>query len=412
MGIPSAQRVFPGLFVLYVTASIPAVYAASSEFRGMVHIGAATDHSRSDELTSRLNKLPLGAEQPSARVAMRFDAVISDFAIHANADIDSHRTSLADLHETWLGWHPIPSGPWRVRARAGAFFPVSSFEVGYDQIGWGAERTVSGSAINSWIAEEIRILGAELTTQWRGALVGSPHEFTTRLGLFGGNDPAGTQIGWRGWHVGNRTTGLFQNLRIPDLPVYSADGPFAKQTHTIQLFREIDGRPDYYTSAGYAYDGRVELEILHYDNRADPLIIKDGQYSWQTRFDHAAVRLHLDQAWMLQAQVIRGKTVMGGHAIDAEFSTWYVLTSRQFNAGTATLRHDRFKVIDHDGLFNDSNAEDGYAWALPWAQPLSVSLLVLVEAQQVTSERPARTWLQDSARQVEKSLIFEVRWAL
>ena len=397
-------------FVVLIAMGATQFSSAATELRGMVHIGSASHDSRSDEFTSGFDKLPFGTDVPSARAAVRMDSVFGDFVSGAVADIDSQRSSLVDLHEAWIGWHPIPQGPWRVRTKMGSFFPVSSFEVGYDQIGWNAERTISGSAINSWIAEEIRILGAEVTTQWRGALVGSPHEVTGRLGIFGGNDPAGTEIAWRGWHLGNRTTGMFQKLRLPDLPAYRPDGHVPMQSRNVRVFREIDNRPGFYGSIGYAFESRFEVEAMHYDNRADPLAVNDGQYGWHTRFNHVAMRLHLADEWELQAQIMRGRTTMGGVAVDARFSSGYLLASRRFGTGTATLRYDHFEVGDLDGVPDDPNGENGHAWAIAWAQPLTDRLLLLVEAQRVKSHRPARALVAEFPRQVENSLAMELRF--
>jgi hypothetical protein len=80
---------------------------------------------------------------------------------------------------------------------------VSSLEVDYDQVGWNADRTISSAAINSWIAQEVRIFGAEFTAQWRGAL-----------------------------HV----------------------------------FRELDHRPGWYGALGYSFEGVLDIEAMHYDN--------------------------------------------------------------------------------------------------------------------------------------------------
>lgn len=397
-------------FVAVFAIGAAPLAGAATELRGMIHVGSATHNSRSDEFTSGFDKSPYGVAEPSARATVRLDSVFDDFVAGAVTDIDSQRSSVADLHEAWLGWHPIPKGPWRVRTKVGAFFPVSSLEVGYDQIGWTAERTISASAINSWIAEEIRILGAEVTTQWRGALVGSPHEVTGRLAVFGGNDPAGTEIAWRGWHLGNRTTGLFQKLRLPDLPAYRPGGHVPAQSRNVRVFREIDDRPGYYGSLGYAFDSRFEVEAMHYDNRADPLKIEDGQYGWHTRFDHLAMRIHLADDWDLQAQIMRGRTTMGGVAVDARFSSGYLLASRTFGAGTATLRYDYFAIDDLDGVPNDSNKENGFSWAIAWAQPLSDRLLLLIEAQRVRSHRSARALVAESPRQIENILAIELRF--
>ena len=41
---------------------------------------------------------------------------------------------------------------------------------------------------------------------------------------------------------------------------------------------------------------------MHYDNRGDPLMVKQAQYSWATKFDHVGVRLRPAGKWELMAQ--------------------------------------------------------------------------------------------------------------
>jgi len=316
-----------------------------------------------------------------------------------------------DVQEAWFGWQPVPTSPWRFRARAGAFFPVSSLEVGYDSIGWNAERTLSSSAINSWFAEEIRSVGTELTVQWRGVMVDSPHTFTARFGVFGGNDPAGTELAWRGWNVGGRVTGLFQNLRLPDLPVYRPDGAVPLQTRNVHVLREIDDRPGAYASLGYGSDDWLDVEAMHYDNRGDPLRVANGQYSWHTRFDHLSLKLRFADDWQLLSQVMKGSTIMGPNAVHAGFSSWYLLLSRPLGPGLATLRHDRFRTVDRDILPVDANEERGQAWAIAYSVPLPNKFRLVTEVLRVDSNRRARSLIGATPRLIENSLGVELRRA-
>jgi len=390
-----------------------AASAQAATVRGLAMIGTAADHARSDAFTESLDKAPFGLDAPAARLTLQLDApLFSNIVATAVADADSQRSSVLDLQEAWLGWNPVPDSPWRMRAKLGAFFPLTSLEVSYDQVGWNAARTISGSAVNSWIAQEIRVIGTEFTGQWRGALLGSPHTFTTRLGVFEGNDPAGTEISWRGWDLSGRVTGLFQKLRLPDLPVYGPSGPISRQTRNVHVFREIDHRPGWYGALGYAYEGVLEVEALHYDNRADPLRVKSGQYGWRTRFDHVGLTLHLPQGFELLAQGMHGGTLMGPNAVHTRFGAWYLLATHTLGPGHATLRYDWFHTTDRDIMpLPDPNGESGHAWALAYSLPLPHSLTLISEALRVDSARPARTLIGVVPRQKESSLSLELRWA-
>jgi hypothetical protein len=397
---------------LICAAALCAEHAAAAELHGLLTIGSAASNARSNSFTEHMDKSPFGIAVPAGRLAVRAEAApFGDFVATLIADADSQRSTVLDVQEAWIGWQPVPQSPWRIRARGGAFFPVSSLEVDYDSIGWNAERTLSSAAINSWIAEEIRILGTELTVQWRGAMIDSPHTFTARFGMFGGNDPAGTELAWRGWSVGGRVTGLFQKLRLPDLPVYRADGAVPAQTRSVHVLREIDDRPGAYASLGYAHDDRLDVAVMHYDNRGDPLRLVNGQYSWHTRFDHLALQLRVADDWELISQVMRGDTLMGPAAVQVDFSSWYLLVSRKFGSGLVTLRHDRFRTGENDMLPADANGERGHAWSLAYRIPLPRRFTLVAEALRVESDRPARSLIGVTPHLVERSLGVELRRA-
>ena len=395
---------------LLAASALCAAPAGSAEVRALLTLGTAASHSRTDSFTEGMDKSPFGTAVPTGRLTLRADAApFGDFVATLIADADSQRNSVLDVQEAWIGWQPVPQSPWRIRAKAGAFFPVSSLEVGYDSIGWNAERTLSSAAINSWIAEEIRIVGTELTVQWRGAMIESPHTFTARLGVFGGNDPAGTELAWRGWNVGGRITGLFQKLRLPDLPVYRPDGAVPSQTRSVHVLRELDDRPGAYAALGYAHDDWFDVAAMHYDNRGDPLRLVNGQYSWHTRFDHLGVQLRLADDWELLSQVMRGDTLMGPSAVQVDFSSWYLLVSRTLGPGLVTLRHDQFRTQENDIFPADANGERGHAWALAYRLPLPHRFTLVAEALRVESDRAARSLIGAAPHKVERSLGVELR---
>ncbi len=390
-----------------------AISAAAANLRGLATVGTAADHARSDDFTESLDKSPFGLDVPTGRVVLSAEAALAgDFVGTLVVDADSQRNSVLDVQEAWLGWNPVPTSPWRSRARLGAFFPLTSLEVGYDQVGWNPIRTISSSAINNWIAQEVRTIGVEFTQQWRGALLNVPHTFTLRMAVFGANDPSGTEISWRGWDVSGRVTGLFQKLRLPDLPVYQPGGPIQVQTRNVHVFRELDHRPGWYAGVGYAFEGVLDIEAMHYDNRADPLQITHRQYGWRTRFDHVGISLKLPADTQLLAQGMHGGTFMGPNGVHARFASWYLLGSHALGPGSATLRYDWFKTTDRDIMpLPDPNGESGHAWALAYSLPLPHSLTLVTEALRVDSRRDARPLIGEAPRRKEDSLSLELRWA-
>jgi hypothetical protein len=383
----------------------------AAELRGQLDAGLAAANDAAHSFEGGLGKSPYVGAGPVARLALRGDAHLSETLVgRIVLDADSQRSNTVGLQEAWLGWHPIPTNPWRVRLKAGSFFPATSLETGYDSATWSAERTYSASAINTWIGQEIRINGVELDLLRRGAFDGSPHTFGVTAGLFTGNDPAGTLLAWQGWNLSGGITGVGQHSRLPDLPAYRPDGPLPIQTRDVHLFREIDGRIGRYASGHYGHAGWLEVSVLHYDNRADPLRIEARQYGWRTRFNHASLRLRLPGNWEVLAQGMRGETLMGPAAVLVDFAAWYVLATRPLGAGSISLRYDDFGTTDRDLTPADPNGEHGRALALAYARPLTGSLTLITELLGVDATRPARQLLDEAPRQREASLAMILRW--
>ena len=87
--------------------------------------------------------------------------------------------SVADLTEAYVEWRPVPRSPNQYRLKLGAFYPKLSLE--NTEPGWANAYTISSSAINTWVAEEIRTFGAEFSWSRRLQNLGNGH----RVGLYG-----------------------------------------------------------------------------------------------------------------------------------------------------------------------------------------------------------------------------------
>ncbi|MFA9218777.1 MAG: hypothetical protein ACEQSK_16965, partial [Sphingomonadaceae bacterium] len=315
-----------------------------------------------------------------------------------------------DVREAWLSWDPVPDGAWKWSAKAGSFFPRSSLEVEYGGIGWTPTQTVSSSAINSWIGEELRTNGLELQLKRIGRLADSPHDIGLSAAIFRGNDPTGTLLAWRGWSISDRISGAYAAIPLAPLPVYQADGAIPRQAHTIHPFREIDGRAGYYIGANYRYRERFELAWMDYDNRANPLAVKQGQYGWRTRFTHWSLRLRPHDNWELLVQLMHGDTLMGQNAVALDFRAAYALISHPLGPGRVALRYDRFSTREHDLLPSDPNAERGRSVALAYSLALSDTTTLVTELLTLDSTRAARALLALPTRQREHSVVTSLRW--
>lgn len=297
-----------------------------------------------------------------------------------------------DLTEAWLLWKPLPVAGLRFRTKIGAFFPPVSLE--NSAPGWTSPWMVSTSAINTWVGEELRTLGAEFRLARPGLLENSPHDPEILYGVFTANDPAGALIAWRGWSVGDRVTGVTERILLPEIPFFRLPYISRVQGQWEEPFYEIDDNTGYYAGVNYTFNGWLTLTALRYDNHGDPSKVEDGQYAWDTRFDHVGLRLDLPGETTLLAQAMDGVTIMGRSGrVNSGFESWYVLLSRAFGAQRVSLRYDDFSASENDRSASDNNAEDGEALALAWQYRLNPANTVGVEALTIRSQRPERQFL-------------------
>lgn len=307
------------------------------------------------------------------------------------------RSGAVDLTEAVLTWKPLPVAGYRVKTRLGAFFPGLSQE--NTGPGWTSPWMLSTSAINTWIGEEFRTLGGEITLGRPGQLHDSLHDVDAVAALYTANDPAGGVLTWRGWTVGDRITGLTERLPLPDFPVYGPNGALPYQVDWEEPFHEIDHRLGYYAGLNYGYAGWLKLQWLYYDNNGNPRAARNGQYAWATTFQHLGLRLDLPQDWTVLSQAMVGETAMGRslqRGVYADFDAWYVLLSKAVGAYRWSLRYDAFAVEDEDRTPEDDNSEDGQALALALQYRLNDSRTVGAEVLRIWSVHAGREYLHDA----------------
>ena len=114
------------------------------------------------------------------------------------------------VSEAFVQWRPFPSSSIRWQARAGAFFLPVSLE--HRLLGWTSPYTLSASALNTWIGEEFRVIGAEVEARWLGAASGYRGDIALVGGAYGWNEGAGVVIAERGWALDDRPSVAFGAL--------------------------------------------------------------------------------------------------------------------------------------------------------------------------------------------------------
>jgi len=418
---PRAARRAAAAILLLALLARPAA-AFEQRFTGFLSLrGIAVDGER-PWLDRGLGKLRFGDDDEpvafgSANLSYRA-RFTPTFTLHASATAYGDGDHAVDLDEAYLEWKPVPRSVWRWQARGGAFHAPFSLE--NTEPGWRSPFTVSSSAVNTWLGEELRTIGAEAQVTHAGAPSGSAHDFTVLGGLFRGDDPAGALLTWRGWSLSDRQTGLFEGLPLARLPAFAPGGSFYPVQGDVEHpFREIDGASGYYGGVQWDYVQRSRLRLQHWDNRGDPLTINlhDQQWAWRTRFDHAAWHLRLPASIDVITQYLWGDTEMDGFdgpLVFARYRAGFLLVSHEFGRQRASLRYDRFRVDDRDSTPDDPNDETGHAWTAAWflagERTKYGSWRVGAEYLQVASWRPARTLFGDDAHQDERSLQLLAEW--
>lgn len=381
----------------------------------MLDLRALDSRAERSFLEGGLGKTRYDASSPVislGQVVLRGEFDVTDtISTSMELSSDDRQHNAIDVREAWLAWNPVPSSAWKTRVKGGFFFPPTSVEIDYEGIGWTPKRTISSAAINSWIGEELRTKGFEWSSLRLGRYADATYDVGLLAAVFTGNDPTGTLLAWRGWSISDRIAGHSEALQLADLPVYRPDGAIPRQSRTIHPFREIDGRPGYYVGMRLNRQQDLVLTALHYDNRADPRVVKSGQYAWRTRFDHVSALWRPAPDWEILMQAMHGDTLMGANAVALDFRSWYLLASHPAGAGVLSVRFDRFSTSGHDILPADRNDETGYALALAYSMPLSDTFTLLLESLTVQSQRNSRQLIGEPIQQTGRTLMASLRWS-
>jgi hypothetical protein len=325
------------------------------------------------------------------RIAATWSAtVVGDYLDDASSGID--------IPEAFLEWRPIPTSRNQHQLRLGAFYPPLSLE--NVETGWQSPFTYSYSAINTWLGEEIRPVGAEWSLRRRLGYEGSPHELRAFASAFYGNDPAGTLLFWRGWSLHDRQSRLNDELPMPPRPVFDYSGAIVGHVpQSVEPFAETDHEPGYYGGVEWRYARRVLVQLAHYDNRADPGSFSDQQWGWGTDFTQAALQASLPWRLGLVAQRAHGSTrwISGARPdgllspvaelVRDDFDSGFVMLTRVFGANhRMALRYDRFET-SRDEAPPELRSDDGDAWTLSYRYEHSARLQAGIEWLRIESRR-------------------------
>jgi hypothetical protein len=292
------------------------------------------------------------------------------------------------LNEVWLAWKPVPRGRSRLSARTGLFYPPVSLE--NDGPGWTTTRTITPSAINSWIGEEVKPLSAEARFE---SGIGD-HELALTAAIFSRSDTAGTLLAFRGWAFHDLMTAAWQDRSLPPMSAFAKrrQAPF-----TTPIY-ELDDRPGYYVRGDWQLPDRLALDIFWYDNRGNKTALdKNDQWAWDTRFLDIGARYDFDDKTQLLAQYMGGRGQMGfkyqGNIwFDIDFRSAYLLASRRAGSGYVAARVDWLRIRDRTQQSIDNNEEHGWALTADYRRPLNDWATLLFEVLHVRTDRPGNIY--------------------
>jgi hypothetical protein len=395
------------VFTLSILAS---ANAAGQDSRHQWSVALSVDGRTMDDT----GKLTAAGDGSFARIAFDYVGTIKPtLTLNAVVDAVDDGDAGIDLTEAWLAWQPVPRSPFRHSLRAGIFYPPLSLENAGPA--WTSPYTASVSAINTWVGEELRTIGAEWSVRRSLGPRVRQREFRFLTATYYGNDPAGALLAWRGWALHQRQSRLDDAVLLPAVPQIQPGAMFGKQAPATEPFEETDHRPGFYYGTEWTLGQRIRLTALRYDNHADPISLRHGHYGWETRFDHFGAQFELPGEFGLITQWMDGTTVMGpvmngAHVVDNGMNAWFALLTRQFRRQRWSLRFDDFAMTDRDTTPIDDNSEHGTAVTVAWRYVPEAEWSIGLEWRRLDIHRPAFAYFGTPVDAKDDLFSFDLRY--
>lgn len=344
----------PWVIALAVVAMTPA-RAVDFSYDGYVDLRLQTTDGEQSWLDGGLGKLRYdrsdSVPQFGGAVLQGTALLTPEILAVAVVRADTEQRNFVLPLEGYVRYRPVSTSAWRGSLKVGAFFPPFSLE--NTELGWTSYWTITPSAINSWIGDELRTIGAEGSLEWRS----SENKLQFTGALYGWNDPAGVLMAERGWTMDDEPTALFEHPFRPTATLIFFGAP---HPDTTPIFYEIDHRVGYYAGASWSDTDSWRLDVYRYDNLADPAAHKADYFAWHTDFWDGGISKTLGKITVL-AQGLTGETTIAPapeYTSTTRFSSAYVLAGWECGEWRLAVRGDIFRTHDVPG---SPLSEDGSA---------------------------------------------------
>ena len=317
----------------------------------------------------------------------------------------------AGLSQAFLTYRPMRGSKVAFSARAGLMFAPVSLE--HDGADWHVRDSITPSAINSWIGEEVKPAAVEGTLS---ADLGE-HKLRATAALIAANDTSGTLLTFRGWALHDRTALAFRRQPLPPLETYLTDYQ-APYTHPLlDVHGGFAHRPGYYAKIAWQPPVPVRIELFRYDNRANPQDANaDNEWGWRTEFNNLGIAGDLGAGTQLKAQALVGRTRMGFKMqgrplVDNRFRSAFVMLVHAFGPFGLAARGEAFDTCNSGSLVGDEYDESGWSAMLAARRDWG-AISGLVELLHVSSRRQDReeVGLKPRQRQTQLQTSMRIHW--
>lgn len=234
---------------------------------------------------------------------------------------------------------------------------------------WTPEYTITASALNSWLWEDLSLAGLE-GEWWR--VTGSGIRVDAIAGVGCGPDQFGRLLAIRGWAMGDGLSGYNSDLALPN------------RADRTDVFDERDNRPSAYTWLTVSDAQEIAtLKVGYFDNRGD----ESEPGVWHTHFSTVGLTLHPHPNIDVLAQYLDGTARVAAPNNDSSLGAYYGLVSYHSQRQRVTVRYDHFRLHDLDGP--PITTENGHAVTLAYQYQLGLRHRLAAEYIWLDSHRIA-----------------------